>query len=192
MTKVEAARMEVSQTQLPGVLILRPKRFLDARGFFSEAYNKLRLADIGIDLEFVQDNLSLSRQKATLRGLHFQYEPRAQSKLVSVVKGAARVIVVDLRLSSSTYGRHVSILLSADEGNQVFIPTGFAHGFLTQESDTLLSYKVSDYYSAEHDSGIRFDDPLLAIDWRCEAKSMTLSEKDLHLPHFNPAERYFA
>ena len=116
-------------------------------------------------VDFVQDNVSLSRPVGTLRGLHFQKEPFAQVKLVSVMQGAARDVVVDIRHSSPTFGRHFSVLLSAEEGNQIFIPAGFAHGFLTLEPDTMLSYKVSNYYSPEHDSGIRFDDPRLGIDW---------------------------
>jgi dTDP-4-dehydrorhamnose 3,5-epimerase len=176
----------------PDVLILKPKRFSDLRGFFSETYNKRRLKQAGIDVEFVQDNLSYSEPRGTLRGLHFQREPFAQVKLVSIVKGAVRDVIVDIRHSSPTFGRHVSILLSAEEGNQVLIPIGFAHGFVTLEPDTMLSYKVSNYYSPEHDSGIRFDDPLLGIDWGCDAASIVISEKDQKLPPFDPKATYFA
>ena len=171
--------MDVAPTPLAGVVVLKPKRFLDARGFFSETYNKRDLAEAGIKVDFVQDNLSMSRQSGTLRGgLHFQREPWAQAKLVSVSKGAVRDVVVDLRLSSPTFAKHFSVVLSADEGNQVFIPAGFAHGFLTLELDTLLSYKVSQHYAAEYDSGIRFDDPFLAIDCGGDPTSVVLSEKD--------------
>jgi dTDP-4-dehydrorhamnose 3,5-epimerase len=184
--------MDVTPTHLPGVLVLKPKRFQDRRGFFCEAYSKRRLTEAGIDVDFVQDNISMSKPRGTLRGLHFQREPFAQAKLVSVVAGAARDIVVDLRQGSPTFGRSVAVLLSAEDGNQVFVPAGFAHGFLTLEPDTVLSYKVSNYYSPEHDSGIRFDDPLLAIDWGCDLSSITASEKDQGLPAFDPKARYFA
>jgi dTDP-4-dehydrorhamnose 3,5-epimerase len=184
--------MDVTPTPLAGVVVLKPKRFLDARGFFSESYNRRELAEAGIDVDFVQDNVSMSRQPGTLRGLHFQREPWAQAKLVGVSKGAVRDVVVALRLSSPTFAKHFSILLTADEGNQIFIPAGFAHGFLTLEPDTLLSYKVSQHYSAEHDSGICFDDPFLGIDWDCDPASVVLSEKDEKLPLFDPTVRYFA
>lgn len=184
--------MEVTETSLPGVVILKPKRFQDLRGFFCEAYSKRRLAEAGIAVDFVQDNISMSKPRRTLRGLHFQTEPFAQVKLVSVVSGAARDVVVDIRQSSPTFTRHVSVLLSAEEGNQIFIPVGFAHGFLTLEPDTVLSYKVSAYYNAEHDSGIRFDDPSLGVDWGCDLSSIVTSEKDQRLPAFDPKARYFA
>jgi dTDP-4-dehydrorhamnose 3,5-epimerase len=184
--------MDVTPTPLAGVVVLKPKRFLDARGFFSETYNRRDLAEAGIEVDFVQDNLSMSRQRGTLRGLHFQREPWAQAKLVSVSKGAVRDVVVDLRLSSRTFAKHFSVVLSSDNGNQIFIPVGFAHGFLTLEPDTLLSYKVSQHYAAEHDSGIRFDDPFLAIDWGCDLASVVLSEKDQKLPLLDPTARYFA
>ena len=129
--------MDVTPTPLAGVLVLKPKRFMDARGFFSETYNRRDLAEAGIEVDFVQDNLSMSRQPGTLRGLHFQREPQAQAKLVGVSKGAVRDVVVDLRLSSPTFAKHFSVVLSSDEGNQIFIPSGFAHGFLTLEPDTL-------------------------------------------------------
>ncbi len=112
-------------------------------------------------------------------------------KLVSVVRGAARDVIVDLRRSSPTFGQSFSVLLSADEGNQIFVPVGFAHGFLTLEPDTVLSYKVSNYYSPEHDSGIRFDDPLLGIDWGCNPASLVVSDKDRLLPPFDPKAKYF-
>jgi dTDP-4-dehydrorhamnose 3,5-epimerase len=157
--------MDVSLTPLADVLVLKPTRFRDDRGFFSESYSRRRLADAGLNVDFVHDNVSVSKSPGTLRGLHFQRAPFAQVKLVSVMQGAARDVVVDIRRSSPTFGRHFSIVLSAEEGNQIFVPIGFAHGFLTLEPDTMLSYKVSNYYLPEHDSGIRFDDPRLGIDW---------------------------
>jgi dTDP-4-dehydrorhamnose 3,5-epimerase len=183
--------MDVTLTPLADVLILKPKRLQDNRGFFSETYSKRRLADAGLNVDFVQDNVSVSALPGTLRGLHFQKEPFAQVKLVSVMQGRVHDMVVDLRQSSPTFGRHFSILLSAEEGNQIFVPIGFAHGFLTLEPDTMLSYKVSNYYSPEHDSGIRFDDPRLGIDWGFNPASIITSDKDKRLPLFEPKTRYF-
>jgi dTDP-4-dehydrorhamnose 3,5-epimerase len=183
--------MDVTTTALPGVLILRPKRFHDPRGFFCEIYNQKRLAGADISAAFVQDNVSVSKSRGTLRGLHFQREPFAQAKLVSVMQGAARDVVVDLRRSSPTFGRHTSILLNAEEGNQVFVPAGFAHGFLTLEPDTMLCYKVSAFYSPEHDDGIRFDDERLGIDWEFDLSAIVASDKDRQLPAFDPRIEYF-
>ena len=184
--------MDVTATSLAGVLVLKPKRFEDHRGFFSETYSKRRLANVGIKVDFIQDNLSVSKRSGTLRGLHFQREPFAQAKLINAVQGAARDVVVDLRQSSSTFGQSISIVLSGNEGNQIFVPIGFAHGFLTLEPNTVVSYKVSNYYSAEHDAGIRFDDPLLNIDWSCDLSSIVTSDKDQTLPPFDPKASYFA
>jgi dTDP-4-dehydrorhamnose 3,5-epimerase len=183
--------MDVTTTALPGVLILKPKRFHDPRGFFCEIYNRSRLAGTDIRADFVQDNLSVSKSPGTLRGLHFQREPFAQAKLVSIMQGKILDVVVDLRRGSPTFGRHISILLSADEGNQVFVPVGFAHGFLTLEPDTMLCYKVSAFYSPEHDAGIRFDDERLGIDWELAHSSIVMSEKDRQLPAFDPGIEYF-
>lgn len=183
--------MEVITTALSGVLILRPKRFHDARGFFSELYSSRRLDEAGIDADFVQDNISVSKARGTLRGLHFQTEPFGQAKLVSVMQGAVLDVIVDLRRSSPTFGRHFSVTLSASQGNQVFIPEGFAHGFLTHEPDTMLCYKVSNFYSPEHDTGIRFDDERLGIDWNFAHSDIVTSEKDRRLPSFDPKAAYF-
>jgi dTDP-4-dehydrorhamnose 3,5-epimerase len=184
--------MEVVVTPLSGLLVLRPPRIEDARGFFCEIFHKRRLAEVGIDACFVQDNLSVSQQTGTLRGLHFQQAPVAQAKLVSVLKGEVRDIAVDLRRSSETFGRHFSIVLSEAEGNQLFIPVGFAHGFVTLKPDTLFAYKVSNYYSPQHDTGVRFDDPILSIDWGRTADTLVVSERDLALPGFDPKVEYFA
>jgi len=183
--------MDITLTPLAGVFVLKPKRLRDSRGFFSETYSRRRLADAGLNVDFVQDNVSVSNSPGTLRGLHFQKEPFAQVKLVSVVQGAARDVVVDIRHSSPTFGQHVSILLTVEEGNQVFVPIGFAHGFLTLDPDTMLSYKVSNYYSPQHDSGIRFDDPRLGIDWGFDQASIMTSDKDRLLPPFDPQIEYF-
>jgi dTDP-4-dehydrorhamnose 3,5-epimerase len=184
--------MHVATTTLPGLMVLNPRRIEDQRGFFCETYHKRRLAEAGIQTDFVQDNLSLSKAKGTLRGLHFQRQPFAQAKLIGVLKGAARDVVVDLRRSSSTFGRHFSIALSEAEGNQLFMPIGFAHGFVTLMRDTLVAYKSSAYYSPEHDSGIRFDDAGLGIDWGVASDTLVVSERDQALPGFDPKAEYFA
>lgn len=184
--------MDVLATPLPGALILTPKRFPDLRGFFSENYSKRRLKDdVGLDIDFVQDNIAYCKARFTLRGLHFQKPPCAQAKLVSVVKGTALDVIVDLRRSSSTFGQHFAIELSAAEGNQLFVPVGFAHGFVTREPDTVFTYKVSGYYSPEHESGIRFDDAWLGIDWGADPDLIVTSEKDQKLPRFDPNGEYF-
>jgi len=182
----------ITPTPLPGTFILKPRRFHDLRGFFTESYNKKGLAEAGITVDFVQDNLSFSAPVHTMRGLHFQTEPFAQAKLVSVVSGAVLDVVVDLRKASPCFGRHFAVVLSAEEGNQLFVPIGLAHGFLTLEPNTSFSYKVSTYYSPEHDAGIRFDDPKLAIDWSVPAHVVLTSEKDRDLPFFDPHMAYFA
>jgi dTDP-4-dehydrorhamnose 3,5-epimerase len=184
--------MEITTVSLPGVLVLKPKRFQDERGFFCETYNKQRLKEVGIDVEFIQDNISLSKLRGTLRGLHFQTDPFAQAKLVSVVKGAALDVVVDLRCSSPTFSQHFSIELSEAEGEQLFIPVGFAHGFLTLTPDTLFAYKVSEYSAPDHDTGIRFDDDVLGINWREQPDLIVASDKDRQLPCFDPKATYFA
>jgi dTDP-4-dehydrorhamnose 3,5-epimerase len=184
--------MDIVTTPLPGLMILKPRRIEDGRGFFCESYHKQRLADAGIDACFVQDNVSLSKPEGTLRGLHFQKTPLEQAKLVGVVNGEVRDVAVDLRRGSKTFGRHFSIVLSEAEGNQLFIPAGFAHGFVTLKPDTLFAYKVSSYYSPGQEAGIRFDDPLLGIDWGRAADTLVVSERDRALPGFDPKAEYFA
>jgi dTDP-4-dehydrorhamnose 3,5-epimerase len=184
--------MDIVTTPLPGLMILKPRRIEDGRGFFCESYHKQRLADAGIDACFVQDNLSLSKPEGTLRGLHFQKTPLEQAKLVGVLNGEVRDVAVDLRRGSKTFGRHFSIVLSEAEGNQLFIPAGFAHGFVTLKPDTLFAYKVSNYYSPGQEAGIRFDDPLLGIDWGRAADTLVVSERDRALPGFDPKAEYFA
>ncbi len=190
-SKLRGHAMNVSAAPLPGVLILKPNRFPDVRGFFSETYNKRQLKEAGIDIDFVQDNLTHNGPCLTLRGLHFQNDPFGQAKLLSVPKGTVLDVIVDLRRSSPGFGQHFSIKLSAEKGNQLFIPVGFAHGFITLEPDTLFAYKVSDYYSAEHNTGIRFDDPLLGIDWGADPKLILTSNRDRERPAFDPNKEYF-
>lgn len=173
------------------VKIIRPKKHGDHRGFFSETYRKDSLAAAGIHTEFVQDNHSLSAEAGTVRGLHFQISPFAQDKLVRVVRGAILDVAVDIRVGSPTYGRHVSAVLSAREWNQILVPIGFAHGFVTLEPDTEVLYKVSNHYAPAHDRGLRWNDPALAIDWSVDEGKAVLSDKDRVHPLLADLPPYF-
>ncbi len=164
------------------VIELRPKKIGDERGYFSEVYNKPELADAGFKFDFIQDNHSLSRPRGTVRGLHFQVPPFAQTKLVRVVKGAIFDVVVDIRTGSPTYGRHANIVISAETWNQVLIPVGFAHGICTIEPDTEVIYKVDAAYSPQHDRGLLWNDPVLGIQWPVEPDNAVLSDKDRNHP----------
>lgn len=167
---------------LEDVILIRPVRIEDERGFFAETFRQSEFAANGIDCTFVQDNHSLSRRKGTVRGLHFQTPPHEQAKLVRCIAGRILDVVVDIRPQSDTFGRHITLELSADGGEQLFVPGGFAHGFCTLEDDTQVIYSVSAYYAPEAESGIAFDDPALGIDWPFPASAMTLSERDRHWP----------
>ena len=156
----------------------------DYRGYFSETYNRRTLAAAGIGINLVQDNHSLSAEKGTVRGLHYQTPPFAQDKLVRVVRGSVFDVAVDLRRDSPTYGQHVSVVLSDEAWNQLLIPIGFAHGFMTLEDDTEVIYKVSEYYAPEHDKGLRWNDPMLGIQWPISEDEAVLSDKDRGLPRF--------
>lgn len=173
--------MQVLTTELPGVLIIEPARFGDARGFFSESWSRQRFADHGIDTDFVQDNHSMSGRTGTLRGLHFQRPPHAQAKLVRCGRGRLFDVAVDIRKGSPTYGRWTGCELSFENGRQLYIPTGFLHGFVTREPDTEIIYKCSDYYAPDCDAGVRWDDPDLGIDWGLDGDPV-LSEKDTKAP----------
>ena len=170
--------MHVECLDIPDVRVLSPRKYVDRRGFFSETYNNKALAAVGIDINFVQDNYSYSAEKGTVRGLHFQTAPFAQDKLVRVARGSVFDVVVDLRRGSPTYGRHVSIVLSAEAWNQVLVPIGFAHGLMTLEPDTEVIYKVSNYYSPDQDKGLLWNDPALGIVWPLAENEALLSEKD--------------
>ena len=176
--------MEQHETALPGVQILTPRRFGDARGFFSETWNRETLRGIGLDIEFVQDNHSLSREAGVVRGLHFQAPPHAQDKLVRVGAGAIMDVAVDIRLGSPSYGKWASVELSAENGRQVFIPKGFLHGFVTLVPNTELLYKCSDVYAPDCDGAVYFADPDLGIDWGIDPQEAILSDKDRHAPRF--------
>ena len=174
--------MRVTETDIPAVKIIVPARHGDHRGMFSETYNRQVFAEFGLDHEFVQDNQSLSADRGTLRGLHYQTPPFGQDKLVRVIRGAILDIAVDLRRDSPTFRQHVAIRVSAEEGNQVFVPIGFAHGFCTLEPDTEVIYKVTNYYAPDHDAGIIWNDSEIGIDWPVDAAGITLSDKDRKLP----------
>ena len=174
--------VEVRALELPGVYEVTPKRFGDDRGFFSETYNAAALAEHGLTMTFCQDNQSLSKPAGVLRGLHYQLPPFAQDKLVRVLRGAILDVAVDIRKNSPSFGKWLSLRVSADAWNQILVPKGFAHGFVTLEPDTEVAYKVSQPYSREHERSIRFDDPDLAVDWQVAVSGLTLSEKDRAAP----------
>lgn len=173
--------MNITPTDIPDVLIIEPMVFGDHRGYFLESYNKKKLPEVLQDIDFVQDNESKSQQ-GVLRGLHFQIPPFCQSKLVRVIEGSVLDIAVDLRKGSSTFGKHIALELSAENKKQLFVPRGFAHGFVVLSETAIFSYKCDNYYSPEHDRGIYFNDPNLNIDWKIALEKAILSEKDKNLP----------
>jgi dTDP-4-dehydrorhamnose 3,5-epimerase len=176
------SHFEVVGLAIDAVRLIRPRRIPDARGYFAETWNQRGFAEAGIDTAFVQDNYSYSRAIGTVRGLHYQRQPRAQAKLVRVARGAIFDVAVDLRRGSPSFGKHVSVNLSAEDGSQLFLPVGFAHGFCTLEPDTEVAYKISEFYSPEHDTGILWNDPGLGIDWPLGGTTPVLSDKDQKLP----------
>ena len=183
--------MEILETEIPDVKIIRPKKFGDHRGFFSETYNKKVLYEHGIDLDFVQDNHSLSMDKGVIRGLHYQTPPFAQDKLVRVIRGTILDVAVDIRRNSPTYGKHIKIIISEDEWNQILVPIGFAHGFCTLEPNTEVIYKVTNYYSPENDAGIYWNDEELGIEWPISEAHAILSDKDKRQPKFSQIKSVF-
>lgn len=183
--------MKVTRLAIPDVLLLEPVRHRDHRGFFSETFSKRALAEAGVEIDFVQDNHSLSGERGVVRGLHFQTEPAAQDKLVRVPRGAVFDVAVDLRHGSPTFGKWVGAVLSADNWHQLLIPKGFAHGFCTLEPDSELLYKVSDYYAPECDRGIAWNDPDIGIDWPVAPEAAVLSDKDAKQPRLADLPAYF-
>lgn len=179
---------EVRQLPLDGVLEIVPARHGDERGFFSETYNKSGFAEAGVDLDFVQDNHSLSRVVGVLRGLHYQLPPKAQDKLVRVVHGAIFDVAVDIRRGSPSFGEWIGLEVSADKWNQVLVPKGFAHGFVTLRPDTEVVYKVTATYAPDCERSIRFDDPEIGIDWPVPREEIRLSDKDARAPFLRDAE----
>lgn len=183
--------MHVVDTAIPAVKVLVPKKFGDHRGFFSETYSRQAFEALGVRAEFVQDNHSLSAEAGVVRGLHYQLPPAAQDKLLRVVRGAVLDVAVDVRRSSPTFGRHVAEVLSAENWRQIYIPAGFAHGFRTLEPDTEVIYKVTNFYSPEHDRGIRWNDPALGIDWGIAEDQAILSYRDRKHPLLAAATELF-
>lgn len=177
---------------VPGLMLLTPQKHDDQRGHFVETYNRRSFAEAGIDCTFVQDNQSLSTQRGTIRGLHFQSAPHTQAKLVRVLQGAVYDVAVDLRRGSPTYGRWCATTLSAEEGQQIFVPAGFAHAFCTLAPDTVVAYKVDGYYARDCEGGLRWDDPDLAIDWPVAAADVHVSDKDASLPYLRDFTSPFA
>ncbi|MBY0611633.1 MAG: dTDP-4-dehydrorhamnose 3,5-epimerase [Beijerinckiaceae bacterium] len=187
-----AAKFSVTPQSIADVLLIKPRRFGDARGWFSETFSASAYAEFGVKAEFVQDNHSLSAAPGVIRGLHFQTPPSAQAKLVRVVRGSVFDVAVDLRRSSPTYGQWCGATLTASGGEQYFVPRGFAHGFCTLEPDTEFVYKVDGYYAPECDAGLRYDDPDLGIAWPVPEGGATVSDKDAKLPFFRDFQSPFA
>ena len=183
--------MKFEALPISGLFLIVPKRHGDARGYFSETFRQdLFEAAVG-SVSFIQDNQSMSADVGTIRGLHFQVAPKAQGKLVRCLSGSVKDVAVDLRRGSPTYGQHISAELSAENGCQLWIPSGFAHGFCTLEPQTVISYKVTDYYSPAHDRGLRWNDPALGIDWPIEEARTTLSAKDKVQPLLSTLDANF-
>lgn len=183
--------MNVMETRIKGVLLVEPRRFGDARGWFSETFSQHRMQALGIDSGFCQDNHSYSASPGTLRGLHFQIPPHAQAKLVRCSRGRILDVAIDIRQGSPTFGEHVAVELDAESGRQLFIPVGFAHGFCTLEPHSEVQYKVSDYYAPEAERGILWSDSDLAIDWPLPPEGPALSEKDSAYPSLAETPAYF-
>ena len=183
--------VDYQSLSIPEVKLLSPKKFDDHRGFFSETYSSRTFDDAGVNVAVVQDNHSLSFEKGTVRGLHFQIPPFAQDKLIRVTRGAIFDVAVDIRQGSPTYGQHVSATISAEAWNQIFVPIGFAHGLVTLEPNSEVFYKASDFYSTEHDRGLRWNDPALAIPWPIAYADAILSDKDRVQPLLADLPAYF-
>ena len=183
--------MKFTIQPIPGVILIEPTLYGDNRGYFLETHRQDLLEEaLGYKVNFVQDNESKS-SKGVLRGLHYQIPPYSQAKLVRVIEGSVLDIVVDIRKSSPTFGKHVAIVLTAENKHQIFIPQGFAHGFIVLSDSATFSYKVDNYYSPEHEQGIVFDDKNLAINWRIPLKDIELSNKDKSLPSLSDAIELF-
>ena len=183
--------MQVLGTDIADIKLLKPVRHVDSRGFFSEVFREDALQEHGIDIQFVQDNHSLSVNKGVVRGLHFQIPPSAQAKLLRVTAGSIFDVAVDIRWGSPSFGRHFAGVLSAADWNQILIPEGFAHGYCTLEPDTAVIYKVNAYYSPEHDRGLLWNDPALGIAWPVSANEALVSDKDRTHPVLSELPRYF-
>lgn len=174
--------MLFERLDIPEVILITPKKFGDERGYFVECFRKSLFEEAVGNFDFVQDNQSLSADAGTIRGLHFQLDPKAQGKLVSCIMGAVLDVAVDIRTGSPTYGHHVTAELTAENGRMLWVPPGFAHAFCTLETNTKVSYKVTNYYSPEHDRGLAYDDPEIGINWPIPTSKAVLSAKDRRQP----------
>ncbi len=183
--------MLVEDTAIPGVKIVTPKKHGDARGFFSEVYNRTAWESAGLRFEFVQDNHSFSAAVGTLRGLHFQTPPFAQDKLIRVGRGRILDVAVDIRRSSPTFGKYVAVELSVENWRQLLVPIGFAHGFVTLEPDTEVLYKTTAVYSPANDRGVAWDDPDIGVAWPLPEAGPMLSDKDRRWPRLREAQELF-
>lgn len=183
--------MKIERLEIPDVLLITPQIFGDDRGFFSEVWKQKVLDEFGVKLGFVQDNHAFSREAGVLRGLHFQLPPMAQDKLVRCTRGSILDVAVDIRRSSPTFGKHVSAVISAKNWQQILVPAGFAHGYLTLEPDTEVIYKVTAYYSPQHDRGVAWDDPAIGINWGVSPDAVILSPKDKLQPKLADAPMLF-
>lgn len=181
--------MKITPLKLEGAAVLEPVVHGDQRGFFMESYNEATMIELGVNDRFIQDNQSLSAEAGVLRGLHYQLNPKAQTKLIRVLSGAIYDVILDIRPTSSTFGEWVGVILSEDNKKQLLVPRGFAHGFCTLVPNTQVLYKVDEYYSPEHDRGILWNDPALGIDW--PISEPLLSDKDKRHPVFADAEMNF-
>ena len=182
--------MEIIKTGIKDLLVIQPKIFTDKRGYFFESYNKNFFTENNINIDFVQDNESFS-SFGVLRGLHYQLEPYAQTKLVRVIKGKVFDVAVDIRKKSLTYGKWFGIELSEENKKQLLIPKGFAHGFVVLSETAIFSYKCDNFYNKESERGIIFNDKILKIDWKIDVKKAIVSEKDILLPAFEKSENNF-
>ena len=182
--------MQFERTAIEDVIIIDPKVHGDDRGYFVETFRQDKLeAFLGFKVNFCQDNESKS-SRGVLRGLHYQLSPSAQTKLVRVIKGRVLDVAVDIRKGSPTFGQHVAVELSEENKRQLFVPRGFAHGFVVLEDDTIFAYKVDNYYSPENDRGIAFNDPAIHIDWQIETEALNLSNKDMKQPLLKNADTF--
>lgn len=181
--------MNVVKTAIPEVVIIEPKIFGDARGYFFESWNQAKYEELGIKADFIQDNESKSRF-GVLRGLHYQAAPYTQAKLVRVISGTVLDVAVDIRKGSPTFGKHVAVELSGENKRQLFVPRGFAHGFVVLSEEVIFAYKCDNKYMPSHERGIAFDDPALGIDWKVNLKEYILSPKDTENPKLADAELF--
>ncbi|WCK56167.1 dTDP-4-dehydrorhamnose 3,5-epimerase [Aneurinibacillus sp. Ricciae_BoGa-3] len=178
--------MKINETKLDGVLVIEPDVFCDRRGFFMESYNESAFNELGLHVRFLQDNHSLSINCGTIRGLHYQLNPKTQTKLVRVLTGVIYDVVVDIRKNSPTFGQYISVILSEENKRELLIPKGYAHGFCTLAPNTQVAYKVDEYYSPDHDRGILWSDPDIGIEW--PTSNPVLSKKDEHHPLLKDAD----